>query len=91
MEADYLIDRRRLKRRIALWRTAAIVLILAAVSVGALKYSDPKSGNYIARLKITNFIHNDVERLDQISQGIGELLSIEWLLKEQCSFVMVKT
>ena len=66
MEADYLIDRRRLKRRIAFWRTAAIVLILAAVSVGALKYSDPKSGNYIARLKITNFIHNDVERLAAI-------------------------
>ena len=68
MEADYLIDRRRLKRRITFWRTAAIILIMAAVSVGVLKFSDPKSGNYIAQLKITNFIHNDIERLAAIER-----------------------
>ena len=66
MEADYLIDRHKLKRRITFWRTATIILILVAVSVGLLKFSNPKSTNYIARLKITNFIHNDVERLAAI-------------------------
>jgi protease-4 len=66
MEADYLIDRRRLKRRIAFWRTGALVLIVAAIGFGAIKYSDPKSSNYIARLKITNVIHNDLERLAAI-------------------------
>jgi len=68
MEADYLIDRRRLKRRITFWRTAAIILIIAAVAVGAQRYADPKAGNYIARLKITNFIHNDIERLAAIEK-----------------------
>jgi protease-4 len=66
MDADYLIDRRRLKRRVAFWRTAAIIIITAAVVAGAIKYSDPKSGDYIARLNITNFIHNDVGRLAAI-------------------------
>lgn len=69
MEADYLIDRRRLKRRVTFWRTAVIIVIMAAVSAGVLKYSGAKSSNYIARLNITNFIHNDVERLATI-EGI---------------------
>jgi len=69
MDADYLIDRQRLKRRLTFWRTAAIITIMAAIGIGALKYTGVKTGDYIAQLNITNFIHNDLERLAAI-EGI---------------------
>ncbi|NKB18936.1 MAG: signal peptide peptidase SppA [Alphaproteobacteria bacterium] len=68
MDADYLIDRRRLKRRITFWRTAAIFAIVAAVTAGIYKYSGVESGDYIARLTIKNVIHNDLKRLAAIER-----------------------
>ncbi len=68
MDADYLIDRRRLKRRVTFWRTAAIVAIVAAVTVGIYKFTGAETGDYIARLKIENVIHNDLKRLAAIDE-----------------------
>ncbi|MDC1120122.1 signal peptide peptidase SppA [bacterium] len=68
MDADYLIDRRRLKRRLTFWRTAAIIAVVAAVTAGIYKYSGGASGEYIAQLNITGVIHNDLKRLAAIEK-----------------------
>ena len=62
LEADYVIDRRRLKRRLLFWRIA-VVAILAAVAIYAL--TDVKTiteGDHIARLHINNIIVEDSDR-----------------------------
>jgi protease-4 len=68
MDADYLIDRRRLKRRLTFWRTVAIIAVVAAVTAGIYKNSGGTSGDYIAQLNINGVIHNDLKRLAAIEK-----------------------
>ena len=59
LEVDYIVDRRRLKRRLSLWRILAI-LVLAFLVITSI--ANTKSGNYIARLSVTGLIIDDIER-----------------------------
>lgn len=62
-EADLLVDRRRLKRQISLWRVLAIVLALAVVGVaGARLGKDVWAPGHVARLAVTGVIVDDPYR-----------------------------
>ena len=55
-DADWLIDRRRLKRRLSAWRTLAILGLVAALAIAAGRLVDPRSGDHIARLSVAGVI-----------------------------------
>ncbi len=70
LEADLLLDRRRLKRRLTLWRVLAVLASLAAIWValpegatGALE------GDYVARIDIRGTIREDRRMLETIDRA----------------------
>lgn len=68
LESDYLVDRRRLKRRLALWRGLAVVVAVAliAVAVDRFQGGSASGGDYVARLHINNIIFNDSDRIEAL-------------------------
>ncbi len=64
LETDLLIDRRRLKRGLALWRIVAVVAVLGAIAV-TLRDTGPARtllGGHVARLSVTGLITENRER-----------------------------
>ena len=66
MDADYLIDRHRLKRRVTIWRIAAIIIAVALIATAFGRFSGKTSRSYIARLDVEKVIVNDQDRLDAL-------------------------
>ena len=70
--ADYLVDRRRLRRQLGFWRIVAfIVAALAIVAVGA-RFSGAAGfigGPHIARLTVSGFIAGNDETLKLIREA----------------------
>ena len=74
LEADLLIDRRRLKRRLSLWRAAAVLLLAAGAVFAAARATDTAlpGASHVARLSVEGFIGDDrkvVEALDRIRKN----------------------
>jgi protease-4 len=66
-DSDYLVDRRRLKRRLTFWRIATVVAVVAAVLVGYGRFSGPLGGgDFIARVEVKGVIVHDDDRLRKI-------------------------
>ena len=61
LEPDRLLDRRRLKRGVAIWRALAIVVLVAAALVGAMPFALDE-GERVARLWVSGFIEDDPGR-----------------------------
>lgn len=61
MDADAIVDRRRLKRRLIAWRTLAIVAVLGVVAVLVARYVAPV-GDHVARLNVNGLIVENGER-----------------------------
>ncbi len=71
LDADALVDRRRLKRSLTFWRILAVVAAVALVVLAVGRTPDGfigGRGDYIARLPITGLIVNDRERLDALDR-----------------------
>ena len=70
LDPDRLLDRRRLKRGVALWRALAIVAVigLIIVAVGRFALDGPAGGNYIARLWVTGLIVDEPERAELLAE-----------------------
>jgi protease-4 len=73
LDADAIVDRRRMRRKLTFWRVFAVLFaIVAVVAVGArfargtLFASAP--GNYIARVTITGIIRNNQERVEALDR-----------------------
>ena len=66
LDADRLIDRRRLKRRLTFWRLAAIVAIVGLIAAVAGRYADGVSGAYVAKLTVDGIILDDVGRIVEL-------------------------
>jgi protease-4 len=67
LETDLLLDRRRLKRRLVMWRTLAV---LALVGAGLLAWRGrgvPVEGPYIARLTVSGLITDDRKLVDRVT------------------------
>ena len=70
-DSDYLVDRRRLKRRLTFWRTLAVVAVLAAVLAAFGRFYGfggfgPVAGDFVARIDVEGVITHDEQRLETI-------------------------
>jgi len=63
-DSDYLVDRRRLKRRLTFWRVVAVVAIVGAIAAAYGRVGDTVvGGDFIARVSIQGIIVQDDRRL----------------------------
>ena len=73
--ADYLIDRRRLRRKLLFWRVAGFALLALIVIGLALRATSSRSAAtlvpHIARVKITGLITGD-EKVLKLLRDVGE-------------------
>jgi protease-4 len=73
LDADYIVDRRRMRRKLTFWRIAAVVLAALAVIGVALTTRSPNGlmstpGPYIARIKLEGLIRSDRDRVDALER-----------------------
>lgn len=71
LDADLLVDRRRMRRKLTFWRVVAIVVLVIAIGAVAAAFgsrSGAIGGPYIARIKITGLIRDDDERVRQLDR-----------------------
>jgi protease IV len=72
LDADDIVDRRRLRRKLTFWRVLTVVVIAAALVGGTLIYSDRgaglRPGAFIARIKIQGLIRGDADRVDALER-----------------------
>jgi protease IV len=70
MDADQLIDRRRLRRKLSFWRAATIVIVLGIIGL-AIYAATPaqRGGDHIARIDITGVITDDTRLIGVIEDA----------------------
>jgi protease IV len=77
LEADLLIDRRRLKRRLALWRGLAVLLLAGAAALALVRGGETPLlgttliGGSVSRLAVDGFIGDDrklIEAIDKLAK-----------------------
>jgi len=71
LDADYLIDRHRLKRHVTFWRVTSIIIAVALVVTAIGRFSGAGSDSYIARLDVDQVILNDPDRLKALDALIN--------------------
>lgn len=73
LDADYIVDRHRLKRRLTVWR---LIAILALVGAALLAFSENApiggKGPHIARLDVTGVIYDDFRRIEALNDAIDD-------------------
>ena len=92
LEADYIVDRRRMRRKLTFWRVFAVLLAICAVVALGVAMRVPGTGLFageagasIARVTITGLIRTDRERvaaLDRLSKsekGGDQRYCCKWL------------
>ena len=72
LDADAIVDRRRMRRKLTFWRVSALVIVLLAI-VGTALVLVPGSrfmpaGAYIARIKIQGLIRGNQDRVEALSR-----------------------
>ncbi len=65
-DSDILVDRRRLKRGLVLWRALAIIALVAAVLVGVVRFQDLAEREHVARLTVDGLIVADPELVEAL-------------------------
>jgi protease-4 len=69
LDPDSMLDRRRLKRGVILWRALAITALVALVLVAVGRFAGGPAGrDHIARLWVSGFIHDDPERIEALAE-----------------------
>jgi protease-4 len=72
LDADHIVDRRRMRRKLTFWRVVAVVVAVAGLA--ALAYAlVPRAGelagtNYIARIKIQGLIRGNQDRVEALDR-----------------------
>src|SRR5262249_4213502 len=72
LDADAIVDRRRIRRKLAFWRVSALAIALLAIA-GAFwlflpgnRFSTP--GAYIARIKVQGLIRGNQDRVEALGR-----------------------
>jgi protease IV len=72
LDADFIVDRRRMRRKLTFWRAAAIVLVVLGIAGAAALSGNRAYGwgvrPYIARLTISGLIRGDQNRTEQLDR-----------------------
>jgi protease-4 len=72
LDADFIVDRRRMRRKLSFWRVATIVLIVLAIAGAAALTGSRNYGfgvrPYIARLTFSGLIRGDQNRTEQLDR-----------------------
>lgn len=75
LDADAIVDRRRLRRKLTFWRVMAVLIAIAAVVIGAGFWTrndgwrfTTAPGAYVARVKISGLIRGDQERTESLDR-----------------------
>lgn len=76
---DYLIDRRRLKRRLTVWQLLAVAAVVAVALVAYGRFDGLVSRTHVARLTVTGIIADDAER-DEALEALKEDGSVKALI-----------
>jgi protease-4 len=79
LDVDLLLDRRRLKRRLVVWRTLAVVAVVIAVLVGLHGAGLTAGGAHVARLPISGIITEDRKLLEAV-RAAGNDSSVKALI-----------
>ena len=85
LDADYIVDRRRMRRKLTFWRILAVLVAIVAVVAVTSRLSrsglglSEATGTYVARVAIRGIIRNDQERTE----------ALERLAKSQARAVIV--
>lgn len=72
LDADFIVDRRRMRRKLTFWRVAAIALVVLGIAGAAALSGNRTYGwgvrPYIARLTISGLIRGDQNRTEQLDR-----------------------
>ena len=71
LDAEQIVERRRLRRKVTFWRTLGVLAVIAAVAVGVgavVSGGVPASSPHIARVTIGGIIRNDRERVELLEE-----------------------
>ena len=72
LDADYIVDRRRMRRKLTFWRIFAVTLAALAVIGTALAVRSPNgisaAGPYVARITIEGLIRSDNDRVEALER-----------------------
>lgn len=73
LEADTIVDRRRVRRKLTFWRAVAVLLAIVAIGVLAARFGPAtglidRPGASIARVKIQGLIRSDQDRTDSLER-----------------------
>ena len=71
-ESDMLVERRRLKRGLVLWRLLAIVALVAAVLAGVARFDTLVGRDHVARLAVEGLIVTDRARVEALADIAGD-------------------
>ena len=72
LDADAIVDRRRMRRKLTFWRVTAVVVALVAIGGGALLFVPGSRlmppGAYISRIKIQGLIRGNQDRIEALER-----------------------
>ncbi len=74
LDADLIVDRRRMRRKLTFWRVLAVLVAIVGDCRrdgdrdAARRHRLASGSDYIARIKITGLIRNDQERVDALER-----------------------
>lgn len=78
-EAELIVDRRQLRRKLTLWRILAVLLAIAAIAALAWQGSMRGFENHIARVSIQGLITGDQKTLDLL-KDVGEAKHVKGVI-----------
>ncbi len=72
LDADAVVDRRRMRRKLTFWRVTAVVVALTGIAAGVFAVAPGGTlaprGDYIARIKVQGLIRDNQDRVEALAR-----------------------